>query len=61
MKKFISKNGVIFQLQSRPVLERRGAIGVVLLPASEMLMSKAQAQEMTKQKDDECGGKLTKG
>jgi len=52
---------------SRPVVGRRsflkglGATGAVLLPASALLMSKAQAQEMMKKKDDDSGGKLSKG
>jgi hypothetical protein len=52
---------------SRPVVGRRsflkglGATGALLLPASALLMSKAQAQELTKKKDDDSGGKLSKG
>jgi hypothetical protein len=52
---------------TRPVVGRRtflkglGATGAVLLPGSALLMSKAQAQEMTKKKDDDSGGQLTKG
>jgi len=52
---------------SPPVVGRRsflkglGATGAVLLPGSALLMSKAQAQEMTKKKGDDSGGQLTKG
>ena len=52
---------------SRPVVGRRsflrglGATGALLLPASALLISKTQAQEMTKKKDGDSGGKLTKG
>ena len=52
---------------SRPVLGKRsvlkdlGATGALLLPASEMLMSKAQAQEMRQKKHDDSGGKFKQG
>src|SRR3981189_2682787 len=52
---------------SRPVVGRRsflkglGATSAVLLPASALLLSKAQAQQTGKKKDDDSGGKLTKG
>ena len=52
---------------TRPVVGRRtflkglGATGAVLLPGSALLMSKVQAQEMTKKKGDDSGGQLTKG
>jgi hypothetical protein len=76
MKKFIFKNGVTSQSlsgnnlnseqASRPVVGRRsflkglGATGALSLSASALLISKAQAQEMTKKKDGDSGGKLTK-
>ena len=53
MKKFISKNGVTSESQSLS--------GALLLPASEMLMSKAQAQEMRQKKHDDSGGKFKQG
>ena len=52
---------------SRSVVGRRsflkglGATGALLLPASALLISKTQAQEMTKKKDGDSGGRLTKG